>query len=107
MGLFRWIDFIRFHFSGKKLTGPEFRPEYWLNIHKRKNYVDSILKSQNCKGKSKLEIEAFFGSTECRRSYPNRWTYLIEIKGKKEYVLAFYFEDDLLIDIRYEWEYLH
>lgn len=106
MGLRRLIDLLRRQLLIEKSSKKEFKKEYWRDINKRKYYIRSIMESSEYIGKTKQEIESCFGNNECSLLYQNRWSYFIEITLRKKYELVFYFEDDLLIDIRYEYKYL-
>lgn len=99
------IDFFKHCFSNLQPEDKEFRCKYWKNVKERKYYIKAILEDPEYRGKTKSEIESDFGTNESRHPYQNRWSYFVGSTGKKEYVLAFYFEDNILVDIRYEYKY--
>ncbi len=104
MKLHTFIDFFKGCFFSGRLGNKDFKQEYWRNVKNRRHYIWAIMEDPTYIGKTKCEIEAFFGQDESKHLYMNRWRYFIKSKGKKEYILAFYFEDDRLIDIRYEYK---
>ncbi len=106
MGLRRLIDFINSFFKNPTIDDQEFKQDCWRDVKSRRKYIRSIMDNPEYRGKTKTEIESYFGNNECSHLYQNRWSYFIEITGRKKYVLAFYFEDNLLIDIRYEYKYI-
>ncbi|WP_346985882.1 hypothetical protein [Chryseobacterium sp. POE27] len=98
--------FIKNHIISKEFLVSEFKNEYWRNVTRRKFYVKNIIENSLLIGKTKSEIEASFGKNESKHDYVNRWTYFVQKKGKRKYVLALYFEDDVLVDVRYEYRYI-
>lgn len=106
MGLRRFIGFLECLCVEKHSPKQDFTPEYWHEIRKRKYYLRAVMENPEYLGRSKSEIAVLLGSNACKYLGSNRWAYSIEMKGRKEYVLAFYFEDDLLIDIRNEYEHI-
>ncbi len=100
------IDFLKNYLLSHKFYDQEFKQEYWKDVKSRRYYIQAIRANPEYLGKTKSEIESYFGSNECKHLYTNRWTYFVGIKGRKEYMLAFYFENNILIEIRYEYKYL-
>jgi hypothetical protein len=86
---------------------PEFKNEYWRNVNQRRFYVKDIIENSSLIGKTKSEIETSFGKNESKHYYANKWTYFVQKRGRKKYVLTFYFEDDVLVRIRYEYRYIN
>lgn len=72
----------------------------------RRYYIKSILKDESYIGRKRAEIERLFGTNESYSGFINRCSYYIHTKGKKKYYLAFYYKDDQLEDIRYEYKVL-
>ncbi|WP_312900652.1 hypothetical protein [Chryseobacterium taichungense] len=107
MGVNKLLCFIKNYFVLEELSAPEFKKEYWRNVNLRKFYVKDIIENSLLIGKTKSEIESSFGKDESKHYYVNKWTYFVKKKGKRKYVLALYFEDDVLIDIRYEYRYIN
>ncbi|MFY7815052.1 MAG: hypothetical protein ACOVRK_07650 [Chryseobacterium taeanense] len=106
MGLNKLFCFIKNNIISKELLVQDFKNEYWRNVNRRKFYVKDIIENSLLIGKTKSEIEASFGKSESKPHYINRWTYFVQKKGKRKYVLALYFEDDVLVDVRYEYKYI-
>ncbi|PWN57946.1 hypothetical protein C1634_025170 [Chryseobacterium viscerum] len=106
MGICKLIKFLENRFLNHKFYKDEFKQEYWKDVKRRRYYIRIIKENPEFRGKTRSEIESYFGSNECKHLYTNRWTYFIMIKRRKEYILAFYFENNVLIDIRYEYKYI-
>jgi len=85
----------------------QFDSRRWKSVPRdRRYYIKSVLRNQSYIGKSRAEIEELFGINESSNGFISRCSYYIHTKGKKKYYLAFYYNDDQLEDIRYEYKML-
>lgn len=92
--------FIKYNSEGKRYI---FDSEIWKqNPEQRKYFVKSILDKQLGIGYSKRELEEQYGRPNMMYLEEDRWSYTIEIKAKRKYVLAFYYENGRVAFIKPE-----
>lgn len=84
----------------------KFESNQWNNrIDLRKYYVRDVLYSSEFMGKTKNQIEQYFGLSESTDDIFNDCcVYFVRNKGNKKYYLVFYFDADHVIDIKYEYQ---
>lgn len=89
-----------------------FHKKFDSNVWKRspelrRYYILDVLQSVRYLGATKPQIEEAFGFNESvHGKFSSRWIYFVKIKINRKYFLVFYFENDLVIDIRYEYEFI-
>lgn len=85
----------------------KFNSSEWKNQpQKRKYHLRRILTTDLVVGKPSGEVEKLLGSNESCSQIPDRWTYALytEIKTRRKYFLAVYFENNIAVKVRKEYK---
>lgn len=89
----------------RKFLRKPFNSNRWKNkTSQRKYYIDDILDNPYYLGLDKENVYEIFGANESYNIYMfNRWSYFVKKKKNKKFYLAFYFDSDYVVNIRYEY----